>query len=112
MYKCVYVDGVLESRELVNRSTYQAYPRYVTKGTKPPETEPPETQAPPVEVPPTEEPPAQPPQTSDPGNSVPPTEMAEPALRYLQIRHPPYKSGKGCAHCLSRIDHRKEKVCR
>lgn len=32
-YKNVYIDGVLESQELVNRSTYNAYPRYVTKGT-------------------------------------------------------------------------------
>ena len=47
-YKLVYVDGVLESRELVNRSTYNAYPRYVIRGTYVPETEPPqtETQAP------------------------------------------------------------------
>lgn len=44
-YKLVYVDGNLESRELINRSTYNAYPRYVTRGTKPPETQPPETQA-------------------------------------------------------------------
>lgn len=72
LYKCIYVDGVLESRALVNRSTYQAYPRYVTKGTKQPETEPPETQAPPIEVPPTEEPPVQPPQVSNPENPVPP----------------------------------------
>lgn len=50
-YKLVYVDGVLESRELVNQSTYNAYPRYVTKGTKPPETQAPETQAPETQAP-------------------------------------------------------------
>jgi len=33
-YKNVYVDGVLESTELVNRSTYQAIPRSITIGTK------------------------------------------------------------------------------
>ncbi len=43
-YKLVYVDGNLESRELINRSTYNAYPRYVTRGTKQPETETPETE--------------------------------------------------------------------
>ena len=50
-YKLVYVDGALESRELVNRSTYNAYPRYVIKGTKPPETQAPETQAPQTQTP-------------------------------------------------------------
>ncbi len=50
-YKLVYVDGVLESRELVNRSTYNAYPRYVIKGTKQPETQAPETQAPETQAP-------------------------------------------------------------
>ena len=45
------VDGALESRELVNRSTYNAYPRYVIKGTKPPETQAPETQAPQTQTP-------------------------------------------------------------
>lgn len=31
-YKNVYVDGVLESAELINRSSYQAVPRHVTIG--------------------------------------------------------------------------------
>lgn len=56
LYKLVYVDGVLESRELVNRSTYNAYPRYVIKGTKPPETQAPETQAPETQAPSAESP--------------------------------------------------------
>lgn len=33
-YKNVYVDGVLEFTELVNRSTYEAIPRHITIGTK------------------------------------------------------------------------------
>jgi len=32
-YKNIYVDGVLESTELVNRSFYQAVPRHITIGT-------------------------------------------------------------------------------
>lgn len=59
-YKLVYVDGNLESRELINRSTYNAYPRYVTRGTKPPETQPPETQAPETQAPQTTVPEAAP----------------------------------------------------
>ncbi len=62
-YKLVYVDGVLESRELINRSTYNAYPRYVTRGTKQPETQPPETSAPETSAPETT-----PPQTQAPGD--------------------------------------------
>ncbi len=65
-YKLVYVDGVLESRELLNRSTYQAYPRYVTKGTKAPETEPPQTDAPVSDPTPTPNPEPNPPQTDGP----------------------------------------------
>ena len=62
-YKLVYVDGVLESRELINRSTYNAYPRYVTRGTKQPETQQPETSAPETSAPETT-----PPQTQAPGD--------------------------------------------
>ena len=32
LYKHVYVDGVQTEEILVNRSTYGAYPRYITKG--------------------------------------------------------------------------------
>ena len=46
LYKIVYIDGVEQSREHVNRSTYNAYPRYVIRGTKEEETEALETEAP------------------------------------------------------------------
>lgn len=34
LYKIVYIDGVEESRERINRSTYSAAPNYITVGTK------------------------------------------------------------------------------
>lgn len=73
-YKLIYVDGVLQSRELVNRSTYQAYPRYVTKGSKAPETDPPETSVPEPTPEPTPTPDPAPTPTPDPA----PTPDPEP----------------------------------
>lgn len=55
-YKNVYVDGQLETQELINRSNYGAYPRYVVQGAA---AEPAETAAPVETVAPVEEAPVE-----------------------------------------------------
>ena len=79
LYKVVYVDGVEESREKFNSSTYGAYPTQVIVGTasvdngssEPPATEPPATEAPATDPPATEAPATEPPATEPPATEAP-----------------------------------------
>ncbi len=68
LWKKVYVDGVLVSEEIVNKSTYAASPTYVTLGTGEVATEPP-----------TVEPPAVEPSTTEPETEPKTEKKTEPA---------------------------------
>ena len=63
LVKRVYVDGALQSEEVVNTSTYSATPTYVTVGTGAPQPQEPESQEPQIQEPQTQEPQTQEPQT-------------------------------------------------
>ena len=82
LYKVVYVDGVEQSREKFNSSTYGAYPRQVIVGTAssaggggtdtPPATDPPATDPPATDPPATDPPATDPPATESPATETPP----------------------------------------